>query len=249
MKNRRNIWLGLLAVAVIAGGAAMFWHRSNDDRAKDEMLSLLPNDVPKHPDLVRAAADIAKHAYAANCASCHGADMRGNAAIGAPNLADHVWLYNTNSVFDIEQTILYGIRSGHSKSHNLTVMTAFGLSGKLSPAEIRDVVQYVLSLNRRPNIEASALSGRNIYFGKANCVECHGEDAKGDPDYGAPDLTINTWNNGGDANSLYRSIYFGLHRSCPGWYGKLPLGDIRALAVYLHSLSEQQVAQQPSPAG
>ena len=28
-----------------------------------------------------------------NCAPCHGADAKGNAAIGAPNLTDDVWLY------------------------------------------------------------------------------------------------------------------------------------------------------------
>lgn len=31
--------------------------------------------------------------FAENCASCHGADGKGNIELGAPNLADDVWLY------------------------------------------------------------------------------------------------------------------------------------------------------------
>lgn len=44
------------------------------------------------------------------CAACHGADGRGNPALGAPNLTDEVWLYGRN-LETIEQTIRGG-RSG-----------------------------------------------------------------------------------------------------------------------------------------
>lgn len=44
------------------------------------------------------------------CAACHGATGKGNPALGAPNLADHVWLYG-GSIADIERTIREG-RSG-----------------------------------------------------------------------------------------------------------------------------------------
>ena len=45
-----------------------------------------------------------------NCAPCHGADARGNPAMGAPNLTDDVWLYG-GSYSDIATTIRQG-RSG-----------------------------------------------------------------------------------------------------------------------------------------
>jgi cytochrome c oxidase cbb3-type subunit 3 len=32
----------------------------------------------------------------ANCAACHGAEGKGNPALGAPNLADKVWLYGSS---------------------------------------------------------------------------------------------------------------------------------------------------------
>ncbi|MDX0955950.1 c-type cytochrome, partial [Sinorhizobium medicae] len=34
-----------------------------------------------------------KQVFADNCASCHGADAKGNREMGAPNLADAIWLY------------------------------------------------------------------------------------------------------------------------------------------------------------
>ena len=46
----------------------------------------------------------------APCAACHGADGKGNAALGAPNLTDGVWLYG-DSIEDIVESIRSG-RSG-----------------------------------------------------------------------------------------------------------------------------------------
>lgn len=34
-----------------------------------------------------------KNIFASNCAACHGADAKGNYAVGAPNLTDDIWLY------------------------------------------------------------------------------------------------------------------------------------------------------------
>jgi len=39
------------------------------------------------------AAERGKEKYAAMCAACHGADGKGNHALGAPNLTDNIWLY------------------------------------------------------------------------------------------------------------------------------------------------------------
>jgi cytochrome c oxidase cbb3-type subunit 3 len=224
------------------GGAALVWNRIDTNRLETEVLTLLPDEVPRHPDLVALSIAEAKPVYAANCASCHGAELKGDSKTGAPNLADNVWLYGTGSVVDIERTILYGIRSGHGLSHNVAEMPAFGLSGMLTPGEIGDVVQYILSLNHRANLSQAALSGQKLFAEKGNCGDCHGPDGRGDPYYGSSNLTINVWNNGGDTASLYRSIYYGLQRVCPAWYGVIPLEKIRALAVYLHAISHSAPA-------
>jgi cytochrome c oxidase cbb3-type subunit 3 len=236
------------AACVLLGGAALIWERWSTDRRDGEILSLLPDDVLKRPDLVDFAIAEAKPVYAAQCASCHGADLKGNVRIGAPNLTDSIWLYDTDSVTDIERTILYGIRSHQPKARNITDMPAFGVRGLLTPGEIGDVVQYVLALSKRPNLAQAALSGREIFLGKGNCFDCHSSDGSGSPDYGAPNLTLNVWNNGGDQNALYHNIYYGLAHVCPAWYGVIPLEKIRALAIYLHSISHSVSASVSYPA-
>src|SRR5262249_49463873 len=78
----------------------------SDEQVKDvanyvASLSRRPHD--------RLRAQLGKPVFA-NCAPCHGADGKGNPALGAPNLTDDVWLYGGN-IADIAQTIRGG-RSG-----------------------------------------------------------------------------------------------------------------------------------------
>lgn len=56
-----------------------------------------------------------KPVFAANCAACHGAEGRGNQAIGAPNLTDGTWLYGSTEAL-VTQSIAKG-RNGHMPAH------------------------------------------------------------------------------------------------------------------------------------
>ena len=47
--------------------------------------------------------------YQQNCVACHGADGKGNAALGAPNLADKTWLYGS-----AEATVIETITNGRT---------------------------------------------------------------------------------------------------------------------------------------
>lgn len=232
--------LALVATAAAAWAGAEHMRR---ERLEERLLAAFPDQVVLDPELVRVAVAEARPIFAERCAQCHGRDLRGIAAVGAPDLTDSVWLYGSGSVYDIERTILYGVRSGLSKSHNVTDMPSYGLQGRLSDAQIRSVVQYLLKLNGRPHEAQAAEDGRAIYYSNAaNCGDCHGADGRGDSDYGAPDLTVNVWNNGGDAQSLYDSVYSGRHRIMPAWIGTLSLEQIRALAVYLHTVSHRSAS-------
>jgi cytochrome c oxidase cbb3-type subunit III len=224
--------LVILAVAAATALGALHLRR---EHLQYRLLALEPNAAAVDPALVQLASQEAPPLFAAHCAGCHGADMRGRTASGAPDLTDGVWLYGDGSAYEIERTILYGVREGLGKSHNVTDMPAFGLTGKLSEAQIRALVQYVLLLSRQPHDPQQANEGRELW--EANCADCHGFDAQGNNDYGAPDLTRNVWSSGGDAGALYHSIYFGQHHIMPGWYGVLTLEQIRALAVYIHTVS------------
>lgn len=72
--------------------------------------------------------------FADNCASCHGADGRGDREQGAPNLADAIWLYGGDRA-SLIQTI------SHSR---FGVMPAWGQ--RLSEADVRAVSVYVHAL-------------------------------------------------------------------------------------------------------
>ena len=107
-------------------------------------------------------------------------------ARGVPNLSDGVWLYGSGSVTDIEATILYGIRSGHPKAHNLTDMPGFDHSGQLTDADISDVIEYVMLISAQPHDPTAATRGRVIYDGAGVCYDCHTADGYGISDYGTP---------------------------------------------------------------
>lgn len=225
------------ALALIGGALFAADLAAQRDRLGQRLLSALPDQVVADRQLVAFAISQARPLYSQHCAGCHGADLQGNPALGAPNLADSTWLYGAGTVYDIERTVLYGIRSGRSKAHAIADMPAFGLTGRLSDGEIRSVVQYILQLSGNRYDPAGADAGRAVFYGGASCSDCHGMDARGDTGYGAPDLTSNVWNSGGDPQSLYKAIYSGQHRVMPAWIGSLSLEQIRALAVYIYSAS------------
>jgi cytochrome c oxidase cbb3-type subunit 3 len=233
--RRRTQLLIVFALLLLAATTLVALH----ERRERLVIRLLRADsaaVVKDRELTAFAQSVAKPLYAEHCARCHGADMTGNSALGAPNLQDGIWLFDSGDVFDIERTLLYGIRSGASKSHNVTDMPAFGTTGKLTDVEIRNLVQYIDQLSGRPFHGQAAIEGRAAYFdgAKANCGDCHGADARGNSDYGAPDLTRNVWNGGSDDQALHDAIYFGQHHVMPGFLTSLSLAQIRALAVYVY---------------
>jgi len=69
------------------------------------------------------------------CAACHGMDGTGNQALGAPNLADEIWLYGGDEE-TITQTITEG-RAGNMPAH----------ADLLERDQRRLVAAYVLSLS------------------------------------------------------------------------------------------------------
>ena len=229
------------AVAVLAVG----WLIASAVHAHDMDVKLLrtdPDQLPSRPELVSYAESLARPAYKAHCASCHGADMKGDPKKGAANLTDDVWLYDFGGVADIERTILYGIRSGNAKGRNITDMPALGRNFQLTPAEIRDVETFVFSLTRPEADQAAVARGSAIFQVKGVCYDCHSADAAGNPDYGAPAFTDKDWLYGGDEKTVYESIYSGRHGLCPAWIGKLKPAVIRALAVYINHVSHKPQA-------
>jgi cytochrome c oxidase cbb3-type subunit 3 len=172
-----------------------------------------------------------KAAFGDNCAPCHGSGAAG--AKGFPNLNDDDWLWG-GSLEQIAQTIEFGARSGHAKAHEGN-MLAFGRDGILKRDQIVTVANYVRSLSGlsvRPGVDLA--EGNKIFAD--NCATCHGDDAKGKQDVGAPNLTDKIWLYGSDEATIIETITNGRGGVMPAWTGRLDPVTVKALAVYVHTL-------------
>ena len=87
-------------------------------------------------------------------------------------------------------------------------------------------VAYVQSLGGSSAAAVAApesiARGREVFA--TNCVACHGEDAKGKRDLGAPDLTDASWIYGGDRQSIHTTVYAG-HQGHMPHLGTAPFDD------------------------
>jgi len=188
-------------------------------------------DIEKDPALLALVRARGKTVFGDNCAPCHGSGAVG--AKGYPNLNDDDWLWG-GSLDQIMQTIQYGIRSGHPKTHD-SAMLAFGKEGILKPEQIVTVANYVRSLSGLPTAQGyDAAAGAKIFA--QNCTSCHGDTGKGNQELGAPNLTDKIWLYGSDETSLVETITNGRAGVMPAWVGRLDSATIKAMAVYVHSL-------------
>ncbi|MCZ2439493.1 MAG: cytochrome-c oxidase, cbb3-type subunit III [Burkholderiales bacterium] len=87
------------------------------------------------------AAQLGREKFVA-CAACHGADGKGNQALGAPNLTDKVWLHGWG-----EDAIVSAITNGRN---NLMPPQA----SRLSPEQVHVLAAYVWSLSQTTRVAA-----------------------------------------------------------------------------------------------
>lgn len=122
-------------VATIGGGRMGVmpgWQAALTDAGVEEVVAYVQSlsGTAARPELVQAGAA----RYAIFCVACHGADARGNQALGAPNLADTIWLYGGDAE-SLRVTIGAG-RQNQMPAHD-------ALLGK---DRVRLLAAYVLSL-------------------------------------------------------------------------------------------------------
>ncbi|MBR0824463.1 cytochrome-c oxidase, cbb3-type subunit III [Bradyrhizobium manausense] len=208
---------------------------ANLEKARGEKMATLAvaslADIEKDPALLALARAKGRTVFGDNCAPCHGSGASGSK--GFPNLNDDDWLWG-GTLDQIMQTIQYGVRSGHSKTHE-GQMLAFGKDGVLKADEIVTVANHVRSLaglSTRQGFDAA--KGEKLFAD--NCVSCHGEGGKGNQEMGAPNLTDKIWLYGSDESALVETISNGRSGVMPAWEGRLDPATIKAMAVYVHSL-------------
>jgi len=196
----------------------------------DRIAKATPADIEKDPKLLEFALAGGKSAFGDNCAPCHGSAAQGSK--GYPNLADDDWLWG-GRLEDIQQTIRYGIRANNDETR-YSEMPAFGRDEILSPEQISDVAEFVLSLSGRADDAAAAKKGAAVFA--ENCVDCHGAKGTGNREFGAPNLADAIWLYGGDKKTIVETVTNARRGVMPNWDGRLPATTIKQLAIYVHAL-------------
>ena len=216
----------------------------------ERILLASPTTFEADPVLLAYMTTLAEPAYRTHCESCHGADMAGGP--GIPNLADYDWLWGitgseptaSEPVFEIMQTILYGIRDrdcaddvkryGACPDTRYSEMPAYQML-EFTDTQIDDLVEYVLMLSGQ-DFDSAAVE--RAATDSVLCAECHAADGYGYKPFGGPDLTDSIWLYGGSREEIRASIADGQMGTCPPWAGKLNAVTIKALAVFLYRKSQ-----------
>ncbi|MER8383042.1 cytochrome-c oxidase, cbb3-type subunit III [Mesorhizobium sp. M1399] len=168
-------------------------------------------------------------AFKVNCVQCHGSGAQGSK--GFPNLNDDDWLWGGNAE-QIQQTIAHGIRFASDPDTRLSEMPAFG--DIITTDQIKQVGAYVASLSDPVQDTSLIELGANVFA--ENCAACHGENAKGNRELGAPDLTDAIWLYGSGETAIAAQVRAPRHGVMPAWIGRLGEIKVKELAVYVHSL-------------
>ena len=194
--------------------------------ANDELKPIYAQYVKMDIEQIAAdpkAREMGQRLFLNSCAQCHGSDAGGSK--GFPNLTDGDWLYG-GSPENIKTTITYG-RGG--------VMPPFP---QLNSKQIVDVANYVRSLSGLPSDDLKAARGSEVF--KANCVACHGADAKGNIALGAPNLTDKTWLYGSSEATIVETVTKGRMAMMPAQDKVLSPEKIQLLTAYVWGLSNNK---------
>ncbi|AVX02913.1 cbb3-type cytochrome c oxidase subunit FixP [Maritalea myrionectae] len=207
------------------------------DEAKQEFVSQI-NDmevgaVLDNSDLTRFAVAGGESAYKVYCSQCHGAGAEG--AVGFPNLNDDEWIWG-GTIDEIYATISHGVRYEADDDTRVGEMPAFGEFWERD--QIRATAHYVASLSGDEHDEAYLEEGKTLF--EENCTACHGEDAGGIAELGAPSLNDAIWLYGGGVEAISAQINNPQHGAMPAWQERLGDATVKQLAVYVHSLGGGQ---------
>lgn len=109
-----------------------------EEKVKDVANYAMSLSGKKH-DAERAS--LGKETFTAVCAACHGADGKGNQALGAPNLTDNVWLYGGT-----EKTIIETVTNG--RNNQMPAWKDF-----LGDGKVHLLTSYVWGLSNKAKAE------------------------------------------------------------------------------------------------
>ncbi|MBY3095125.1 cytochrome-c oxidase, cbb3-type subunit III [Rhizobium laguerreae] len=206
------------------------------DQAKASQMKLTDlvaaktvQEIASDPALREFAIAGGASAFKVNCATCHGSGASGGP--GFPNLNDDDWLWG-GDLDAIQTTIAHGVRFESDSEAHASEMPAF--TNVLEPIQMRQVAAYVWGLTNKPSDTALAEAGKQVFAD--NCSACHGEDAKGKMEMGAPDLADAIWLKSRGEDAIFRQVAFPKHGVMPAWAGRLGDATVKELTIFVHSL-------------
>ena len=194
-----------------------------------KLLATPMEEIINDPDLVRFAKAGGGAVFRTYCSQCHGTGAQG--AKGYPNLQDDDWLWG-GDLAAIETTLRHGIRYDGDEDTRYSQMPAFGEI--LEDADIEKLAEYVLSVSGQEHDGAMAAEGAALFAD--NCAACHGDNAMGDTEQGAPNLTDALWLFGGDKDTIIETIANSRFGVMPAWQGRITDAQIKQVAFYVHQL-------------
>lgn len=168
-------------------------------------------------------------AFKVNCVQCHGSGAQGSP--GFPNLNDDEWLWG-GSIDQIYQTISHGVRFAGDEETHASEMPAF--AEVLEPQQINEVAAYVASLSGKAETPDLVPAGAQVFAD--NCAACHGDNAKGNKELGAPDLSDAIALYASDQAAIAQQVRQPKHGVMPAWGARLGDVKVKELAVFVHSL-------------
>jgi len=195
----------------------------------DKIASLSLEEIQADSELMQFAVAGGAAAFKVNCIQCHGSGAEGGN--GYPNLNDDDWLWGGKAE-DVYTTITHGIRFTEDPETRVSEMPAF--ADVLKSDEIRAVAAYVVSLTGTPHDPAMIDAGKQIFAD--NCASCHGEDARGNRDMGAPNLADAIWLKAHGEEGIVAQIRAPKHGVMPAWGERLGDTTVKQLALFVHSL-------------
>ncbi|TCU63999.1 cytochrome c oxidase cbb3-type subunit 3 [Bradyrhizobium sp. R2.2-H] len=218
--DQRDVVRDLLQRAALGRSA---WVKQIETKSYQELQS--------DPVLMTAVRQTGRTLFGDNCSVCHGLNATGGP--GFPNLTTTSWLWGGDPEA-LAETIRVGINSPHPDSRT-SQMPAFGHDQILQRPDVDKVVVFVRSLSNPSTAKRGKSgdvdAGREIFA--ANCAACHGEDAKGNSNVGAPNLTDKFWIYGGDTQTITTTLWKGRQGHMPSWEARLTPVDRKILALYL----------------
>lgn len=205
--------------------------KKNNNPAVDLQAQIDEQIAALAPFVDKLAADpeaqkMGNSLFQQNCALCHGSNARGS--VGYPDLTDNDWLYGGDAKNIL--TTVHGGRVGGMAAWQKQI----GESG------VRAASEYVMQISG--NIHNDTLDKTLVAQGEAifkqNCTLCHGQDAKGLIEMGAPNLTDDIWLYGSDRETIRTTVRHGRAGVMPAWGVRLGNERVMLLAAYVRSLRQ-----------